>query len=193
MPVYVHRLGGRDSDGSQAVMGRWTFEAEQVRSVVEEHLHGRVLNATSGKTRLNHDNVIRNDINPEMPADTHHDVQVADEYWPSESFDSVILDPPFDAGQAEQRYGGWHASDFSIARSALEPLVKPGGIAISLGWTSYAFAEQFTDGWERKELHIYQRGPIRPDVFLMVDTKVQRTLGCRPRSEDTEAEQEHLI
>ncbi|WP_135829987.1 zinc ribbon domain-containing protein [Halorussus halobius] len=194
VPVFVHRVGGRDSDGSQATISRWTFEAEQVRSVAEEHLQGRVLNATAGKTRLSHDgDVVRNDINPEMPADTHVDVQAADEHWPSESFDSVVLDPPFDAGQAEARYGGWHASDFSVARDALEPLVRPGGIAISLGWTTYAFAEQFAPDWGREELHIYQRGPVHPDVFLMVDRKTQTTLAMDGGKYDTETDRDEEV
>lgn len=191
VPVYLHRLGGRDTDGSQSVLTRWTFEAEQVRSVVEDHLSGSVLNATAGKTQLNHDDVVRNDINPEMPADTHHDVQAADEHWSAHSFDGAVLDPPFDEGQANQRYGGWHASDFSAAREALEPLVRPGGKAVSLGWTTYGFAEQF-DGWERVELHIFQRGPVHPDVFLIVDRKAQATFasdgGCtlQPATEHQE-------
>lgn len=188
MPVYIHRLGGRDTDGSQSVLTRWTFEAEQIRTVVEDHLSGRVLNATAGKTRLDHDNVVRNDINPKMPADAHHDVQAADEHWPEHSFDRAVLDPPFDEGQADQRYGGWHASDFSAAREALETLVKPDGMAISLGWTTYGFAEQF-DGWRREELHIYQRGPVHPDVFLTVDKKVQQTLEGEAGSSESDDDQ----
>jgi len=173
--VFIHRLGGRDSDGSQAVLSRWTFEAEQIRSVVEDHLRGRVLNATAGRTRLAHEPVVRNDINPDLPADSHVNIQQADDRWPTHSFETVVFDPPFDEGQADERYGGWHAAEFPAAREALAPLVRPGGMAISLGWTIYGFAEQF-DGWVREELHIYQRGPVHPDVFLLVERRVQRTL-----------------
>lgn len=181
---------------AQRALTKGTENQEQIdelrqkqEELVEDHLEGRVLNATAGKTRLDHDGVVRNDLNPGLPADTHHDVQAADEHWPDQSFGAVVLDPPFDEGQADQRYGGWHASDFSIAREALEPLVRSGGRAISIGWTTYSFAEQF-DGWAREELHIYQRGPIHPDFFLTVDRRLQRTLADGSRYVSPEADRD---
>lgn len=175
-PTYLHRIGGRDRDGSQSVVSRWTFEAEQIRAVVENHLRGRVLNATAGRTELEHETVVRNDINPEIYADTHIDVAEIDQHFPDNTFDVAILDPPFDDTQAEKRYAGWHASEWSASRQALEPILRPGATVIQLGWTSYGMAEQFSE-WHREELHIYQRGPVHPDVFLTVDRQHQATLG----------------
>lgn len=175
-PVDVHRLGGRDKDGSPAFLGRWTFDTFEVRSVVEGNLHGRVLNATAGKTQLRHGSgeIVRNDINPDIPADYRHDVTCIDEHFPRASFDTAILDPPFDAGQAEERYHGFHARDITAAREALAELVAPGGQLIEFGWNSHGAAAY--DGWAREELHIFQRGPCLPDVFGTIDKKHQTTL-----------------
>lgn len=174
-PVEVHRLGGRDPDGSPAFLGRWTFNTWEVRSVVEGALTGDVLNATAGKTRLRHGggDIHRNDSNPDIPAETRHDVTCIDEHFSRASFDTAILDPPFDAGQAEERYQGFHARDITAAREALAELVAPGGRLIEFGWNSHGAAAYH--GWAREELHIFQRGPCLPDVFGTVDKKYQTT------------------
>lgn len=174
--IGVHRMGGREPDGAPTVLDRWTFSARKVRTVVEDALTGKVLNACAGKTRLNHGTgeIVRNDINEDMDADYHIDVCVLDEHFPPASFDTTILDPPFDEGQANERYGGFHARDINSARQALATLTKPGGRLIEFGWNSHG-AAAFT-GWTREELHIFQRGPCLPDVFGVVDRNMQTTL-----------------
>lgn len=176
-PVYVHRLGGRDKDGKPSFLGRWTFDTTVVRRVVEDALQGRVLNATAGKTRLRHGGgeIVRNDINPDIPADTRYDVCVIDEHFDPGSFDTCILDPPFDAGQAEKRYEGFHAKEVTAAREALSNLVAPGGVLVEFGWNSHGAAAY--RGWVRKEMHIFQRGPCLPDVFGVIDRNTQTKLG----------------
>jgi len=177
-PVDVHRLGGRDPDGSPSFLGEWTFDTWEVREVVEDALQGRVLNATAGKTELRHGSgeIVRNDINPDIPADSRHDVCCIDEHYPTDSFDTVIFDPPFDAGQAEKRYEGFHAKEVTAAREALAGLVKPGGVMIEFGWSSHGAAAYH--GWAREELHIFQRGPCLPDVFGFVDRNHQQKLSA---------------
>lgn len=55
---------------------RWTFSAAKIRAWVEQYLDGRVLNACAGPTKLGHSPVHRNDIDPEIDADTHVDGQL---------------------------------------------------------------------------------------------------------------------
>lgn len=173
--ISVHRMGGRDREGRANFIGRWTFQPRPIRDLVEDALEGRVLNATAGKTRLDHDGqVVRNDINPGIPADYRYDVAVIDEHLRHHGFDTVILDPPFDEGQAEQRYGGWHARDIKAARDALGQLVAPGGVFIEFGWSSRGVGCR--EEWEREHLHIFQRMNL-PDVFATIDRKAQTTLG----------------
>jgi len=74
-PDEIISNGGRNADGSARMLSRWTFEYEPARSIVEEHMHGRVLNACAGKTKLQHDDeIVRNDLNPDRDADVHLDV-----------------------------------------------------------------------------------------------------------------------
>lgn len=172
--VSVHPVGGREPDGSASAIGRWTFRTKIVRDVVEDALEGRVLNACAGQTALTHGGgeIIRNDVNPDVNADHHLDICSLDgSVFEARSFDTVVLDPPFDQSNAEKHYEGWHASDLAAARENLAKLVRPGGRLIELGWNSHG-ATAF-DGWARDALHLFQRGPCLPDMFCTIDQRVQ--------------------
>lgn len=168
-------VGGRNADGSPAAISKWTFETDLVRDRVCDHLSGRVLNACAGQTMLPVSEVVRNDINGEMPnLDSQRDVATLRDHYRDGEFDAIVLDPPFDAGQSDEHYSGWHVSDLSAARDELTELVAPGGVLIELGWSSHSVSSW--QGWEPEQMYLFQRGPTVPDVFATVDRKVQRTL-----------------
>lgn len=175
-PIFMHNVGGKEPDGKPTRLGRWTFGTRIVREVVLDAVDGRVLNACAGKTKLEKRGCefVRNDIDDGKDADHHYDVRELDQHLAPESFDSAILDPPFDEGRAEQLYAGMHASDYITAREVVGGLLRPGGVLVELGWNSWSMAEK--DGWERVEHHLY-RQPFKGDVHLTVDQKInQQTL-----------------
>ncbi len=174
--VSVHTVGGKHPGGKPIAMGKWTFEVPVVRTIVEGYLDGRVLNACAGKTKLNHGTgeIVRNDINEKRDAQYHYDVCEIDQHFPSDSFDVVVFDPPFDQSQADEHYDSMHASDLGKARKALAELVAPGGLLLEFGWNSHG-AEKFK-GWSRESLHLFQRGPCLQDVILVVDRNHQTRL-----------------
>lgn len=176
-PIYVHKVGGKEPDGKPTRIGKWTFGTRMVREVVLDNIDGRVLNACAGETKLSKRGCefVRNDINEDRDADTHHDVRKIDDHFDAESFDAAILDPPFDPGRAEKLYEGFHANGYRGAREAVGSLVRSGGTVVELGWNSWSLSDM--DGWERVEHHLY-RQPFKGDVHLTVDRKVnQTTLG----------------
>lgn len=177
-PFALHEIGGKHPDGTPVALGPWTFNAPQVRRVVESYLQGRVLNACAGRTELRHDDVHRNDIDERRVADTHHDVRDLDDHLPAESFDVVVFDPPFDSEQAEEHYDGntvgrGPSGGIWEARDALARLTAGGGCVLSVGWNSVGL--QHKDGFHREAVHLFQRIQ-KPDVVLVVDRK-QATLG----------------
>lgn len=114
----------------------WTFGAAKLRHWVETHLDGRVLNACAGQTHLNHgDRIVRNDIDPEINADTHYDIRDLPTVLDGESFDTVVLDPPFTNRQAAETY---NLADTNLTPDALaaavDALLKPGGRLIHFGY-----------------------------------------------------------
>jgi len=173
--TYMHNVGGKEPDGKPTRLGRWTFGTKMVRDIVVSNLSGDVLNACAGKTDLSEYvrgvDITRNDINPDIPADTHHDVQTLDKHFGPETFDVVINDPPFDANRGEKLYEGFHASGYIDAREALAGLVKRGGVYIELGWNSWGLAGK--DGWERQEHHLF-RQPFKGDVHLVVEQRIDQ-------------------
>jgi len=93
-----------------------TFEVTEIKNWVLDRLNGRVLNACCGPTQLQYQGQIhRNDIDPEVPANTHVDVaRLAAELEP-ESFDTILFDPPWSLYQANMRYDGNHVTKGNTA------------------------------------------------------------------------------
>lgn len=177
--VFVHNVGGKEPDGTPTRIGKWTFGTKMVRDVVLKHCEGRVLNSCAGQTRLSEHkrgiDVVRNDLNPEIDADLHVDANDLADEFDAGSFDTVVHDPPFDAGRAEKLYEGFHASEYMAMRRNLKDLVSKGGTFVELGWNSWGLAG--FDGWERVEHHIY-RQPFKADVHLVVDRRInQKSVG----------------
>lgn len=173
-PVKIHRVGGRESDGTPTYIGPWTFSARMVRDVVEGAIEGRTLNACAGKTKLTHDcEIVRNDLNPERDAEYHVDVNDALGVFDEGEFVSVVFDPPFDQTQSDEHYDGMHARKLAPARKVLSKLASPGGVFVELGWNMHSIAEA-SDEWHREQMHIYHRGPCYQPVFLTVDRRVSR-------------------
>lgn len=178
-PDNIHHVGGREKDGSPTYIGPWTFRTGMVRRVVEDAIHGRTLNACAGKTKLSihaASEIIRNDLNPEMDADFHHDVTQIDELFPPNSFDAVVFDPPYDQTQADEHYDGMHDRDRGPARQKLATLVRVGGTFVELGWNLHSIADQSGD-WDDDPPHLFRRGPSYRPVFLTIDHRNQMTLG----------------
>jgi len=174
-PIYLHNVGGKEPDGKPTRLGKWTFATKMVRDVVLDHVHGRVLNACAGKTRLQKRGCefFRNDIDESRDADLHVDVREIHQHLETETFDSAILDPPFDPGRAAKLYEGWHGQEYANARDAVAELVCPGGTVVELGWNSWSLSDK--DGWKAVEHHIFRQSSFKGDVHLTVDEKVNQT------------------
>jgi hypothetical protein len=177
-PDDTDNIGGKEPNGKPAAIGRWTFETKKVRDKVLKYIDGRVLNAFAGKTHLSDYkrglDEVRNDLNPERDADHHRDAADLGDVFDEDSFDAVVLDPPFDQTQSDEHYDGIHARDMADVRKAVAPLVKPGGTIVELGWNLWGAADYF-DGWERKEKLLFRRGiPDRQPVLMVVDEKINQ-------------------
>lgn len=172
-------IGGKEPDGKPAAIGRWTFQTKKVRDMLLPYLEGRVLNPFAGETRLSEYKrgitEIRNDLDPERPAEYHVDAAELGEIFDEESFDVVVLDPPFDQTQADEHYDGMHARDMGTVRKNLAPLVKPGGAMVEFGWNLWGAAD-YLEGWEREEKLLFRRGiPGRQPMLMVVDSRINQT------------------
>jgi len=176
------KVGGKEPSGKPTRIGKWTFATKMVRDIVLDAVHGRVLNACAGETKLRKRGCefVRNDIDESIDADYHYDVRDLPDHFEVESFDSAILDPPFDPNRAEKLYEGWHGQEYSNARDAVAKLVRPGGTVVELGWNSYGLHDvndENRPSWERQEWYVYPQASFKGDISLTVDRRVnQQTL-----------------
>lgn len=175
----TENIGGKEPDGKPAAIGRWTFQTKKVRDTLLPFLEGRVLNAFAGETRLSDYKrgitEVRNDLNPERPAENHVDAADLGEMFDDGSFDVIVLDPPFSQTQSEEHYDGLHARDMGTIRKALAPLVKPGGAIVEFGFSLWGAADYY-DGWEREEKLLFRRAiPERQPILMVVDRRINQT------------------
>jgi len=149
---------------------RWTFKSDKIRRWVEERLTGRVLNACAGKTKLAHDNeIVRNDIDEERDADTHHDVCELADHFDAESFDTVVFDPPFSQNQANRSYEGRQVGDDALAKRQIDEVLAPGGRVIGFGFTTTLMPMSL--GYERREVAVFNTLGRMNDYLAAVDEK----------------------
>jgi len=115
---------------------RWTFGADKIRAWVERFLEGRVLNACAGETVLEHDPVHRNDIDPDVDADTHLDVRALPDELDT-TFDVIVYDPPFTSHQAAATYDQSTPGYGTEVVDALHALLRPGGRVLTFGYSTW--------------------------------------------------------
>lgn len=173
-----------------------TFEVSEICEWVEQRLQGRVLNACAGYSRLSHDReIVRNDINTDVPADSHMDAAaLAGEFAPS-SFDTILFDPPWSMYQANMRYDGHHVtkgdteldisqlpqdiqSDKSqvgharLAKDGFDYLLKPGGVVIQLSYNGTCMPSRL--GYDRLDRVMIDPLGEGKTLIASRDRKVQR-------------------
>lgn len=149
---------------------KWTFKSKKIRRWVEARLRGRVFNACAGKTKLTHDDeIVRNDLDEERDADTHHDVAEIAEFFEAESFDTIVYDPPFSQNQANRSYEGQQVGDDALAKRQFDELLAPGGRVIQFGFTTTCMPMSL--GYERAEVAVFNTLGRMNDYLAVMDEK----------------------
>lgn len=170
---YRDRSRGIDPDMKfyTVMPSKWTFESDKIKEWVESHLEGRVLNACAGKVKLSHDDeVVRNDLNPEMEADYHEDVCSISDLFERRSFDTVVFDPPFSRNQAEKQYSGLQPEDWKAAIDEFNELLGGGGKIIQLGFTATCVSR--AQPYRKVEVAVFNTLGRQNDWIGTVDKKI---------------------
>jgi len=149
---------------------KWTFQAEGIRSWVEERLDGRVLNACAGKTKLAHDRkIVRNDIDERRDTDMHVDVCEIADHLQDESFETVVYDPPFSHNQSMRTYDGQTIGEATLAKRQFDQLLKPGGRIIQFGYSTSCMPGE--SDYERVEVAVFNTIGRMNDILAVVEEK----------------------
>jgi hypothetical protein len=183
---------------------RWTFQDKNIKKWVESHLQGRVLNVCAGKTELKHnENIVRNDIDPEIKTDSSVDVAALPMEYEQNSFDTILYDPPWSVYQSNLRYDGrnvhkendgWetnidmdkHPAEIEggkeksqlghsrLAKEGFDYLLKDGGIVVEITFHGTCMPSRM--GFDREERVIFDPVGEGKAVIGSVDRKAQTTL-----------------
>lgn len=115
---------------------RYTFQSPKIKEWVEENSQGLVLNLFAGKTILNLQET-RVDINKTMKADYYMDaLDFVCNVAHNNSFDTIILDPPYSYRKAMEMYKGHYSSKFKLIADNILKILHEGGKIISFGYHS---------------------------------------------------------
>lgn len=154
---------------------RWTFQSDKIRGWVQSHLHGRVLNACAGKTKLEHDGeIVRNDLNTERDVDCHYDVVEIAEYFDPNSFDTIVFDPPFSEEQADSSYDGVNVTEIGKAMRQFDQLLRNDGKVIQMGFTTTCMPGELD--YKRREVAIFNTLGRMNDWLGTVDQRMSTDL-----------------
>ena len=112
---------------------KYTFDVTKIREWVETNCEGKVLNLFAGYNKLNVDE-IRNDLDPNAPADYHLDCLDFVRNWQGHKFDTIVLDPPYALRKSMELYEGRKVTRFKLLADALPRILNKGGCIISFGY-----------------------------------------------------------
>ena len=98
---------------------KYTFEQPQLKRWTEGWCKGRTLNLFAGKVVLGVDEEIRNDSDPDMPAEYHMDAYEFVREYCGVAFDTIILDPPYNLRKAREKYGDRYIGSFTKIKNEL--------------------------------------------------------------------------
>lgn len=139
----------RDVRGS-----RWTFEDEPVRKWTLQFCQGRILNACAGQTSLGYSGeVVRNDLDEDVPAETHLDVHELPDVFGPDAFDTIIFDPPWSGFQADDKYQGGDVNWTRELKEGFDTLLRPRGRIIQLGYSASVMPRDL--GYRRESVAVF--------------------------------------
>lgn len=148
-----------------------------MRDWVEHRLDGRVLNLFAGKTKLNHDGeIVRNDIDEEIDASYHFDAIHVGRYFDDNSFDTVILDPPYTLYTANQYYDGEYVGRdvMSQMKDDLATIIRPGGKFIQFGYNTTGMGRRRR--YKRTEVAVFNHMNMMRDTVASVHVRCDADL-----------------
>lgn len=154
-----------------------TFSIPPITRLLKRYVTGRSVDPFANTSRIA---TVTNDINPYYKCDHSMDAIEFLATLEAESFDCVLLDPPYSRRQVSDHYkaagveiNGWHTGsgwNSTIKRTAANA-VKLNGYVVSMGWNSNGVGTK--NGCRLVELLIVAHGGDRHDTLVTVEKKVR--------------------
>lgn len=150
----------------QCPLHRYTFSVKPIRQWVERRCEGRVLNLFAGQTLLNV-NETRNDLDPDMRAPFHLDALAFLRGWQGDTFNTIILDPPYAYRKSMEMYKGMICSPFRQLKDEIPRCLEPNGSVITFGYHSVVMGKNRHFRLER--IALFSHGGAIHDTVACVE------------------------
>lgn len=170
-----------------AMPNKWTFKIAPIKALlIEENVmglgrKGKWCDPFAGQLSPAD---VRNDLNPENNAEWHLDALEFLKLQESESFDGVLLDPPYSFTQAAKQYKSFGKEKLRVGlrsqpinkgywtdvKKEIIRITKSGGKIIQFGWHSNALLKETLGSLDR--ILLVPHGSGRNDTIVTVETKL---------------------
>ena len=120
-----------------------------------------------------------NDIDPNAMAISHMDAELFCQSI-KEPVGLALFDPPYSPRQISECYKGFgrevttkdtqNAAMYKRVRDALDPLIQPGGVVLSFGWSSNGMG--VTRGYRLTEILLVAHGGAHNDTICIAEVKI---------------------
>jgi len=147
---------------------RYTFEQPKLKEIVESYCVGLTLNLFAGRVLMDI-NEVRNDIDPDMPADFHMDAYELVSSGDLPKFDSIILDPPYNLRKAREKYNGRYIGLFTKIKNVLPTICNDGARIITLGYDTVGMSK--SRGFKKIAVAVICHNGDHNDTLMVVEEK----------------------
>ena len=160
-----------------AMPNKWTFEIKPIRHLIYKY-GGDFKGWIDPFCGLNSPAQLRNDFNPDMPAEYHLKAEDFIKILDG-PVNGCLFDPPYSYRQVKEHYESQglkptqldtSTNFYNRVKKPAGHLIKIGGIAICCGWNSNGFGK--TAGFELIEILIVAHGGHHNDTIVTVETKI---------------------
>lgn len=168
-------------DRKWAMPNKWTFTIKPIADLIKQEvgsgmfLEGKWIDPFAG---MNSPAQIRNDLNPDMPAESHADALDFLKSFADESVDGVLFDPPYSPRQVAECYKGFgkavtmettQTTFWSRNKDEIARVVKKGGKVLCFGWNSMGIGKE--RGFEMTRVLLVPHGGAKNDTIVTVEIK----------------------
>lgn len=148
---------------------KYTFEVKKIKNWVEQNCGERVLNLFAGYNSLDVPCEVRNDLDPNAPADYHMDALDFVKQWEGSKFDTVVLDPPYAIRKSMELYEGRKVSRFKQLADEIPRILADGGNVISFGYHTTFLGKG--RGYDLEKLCVFAHGGSQHATIAIVEVR----------------------
>ena len=172
-----------------AMPNRWTFQIKPIKKLLNRYV-GDGKGWVDPFAGNNSSAEFTNDLNPNTKAKNHLEALDFLNQFDNNSCNGVLFDPPYSISALIRCYNkigvsyegankitmkwGENNTFWKDRKIQAGNIIKPNGIAISFGWSSYGLGK--TNGFEIIEILLVCHGGLHNDTIVTVERKVRTNL-----------------